>query len=73
MPTTLTIQISHPDVVTGDARIGLYNSIAHTLDELGPEWTHRLSHSDRGKLVMYFVRGSAVKPVPSDTAATGGR
>lgn len=56
MPITLTIEVSHPDVVSGDARNALYNSIAQSFEVLGPEWTHRFSHSANGSLTINFER-----------------
>jgi hypothetical protein len=55
---TLTIHVSHPDIVTGDARNALYNSIAQSFEVLGPEWTHRFSHATDGRLIVHFERNS---------------
>lgn len=59
LPITLTINISHPDVVTGDARTALYNSVAQTLEVLGPEWTHRCTSMTNGNLLINFYRNRA--------------
>lgn len=56
MAITLTIQVSYPDVITGDARTVLYNSIAQSFEVLGPEWAHRFSHSIDGSLTVHFER-----------------
>lgn len=64
MPITLTIHITHPDVVTGDARSALYNSIAQTLECLGPDWTHRITTVSNGNLLINFERmKSADRPI----------
>lgn len=54
MPITLTIHVSHPDVVRGDARTALLNSIAQTLEALGPDWNHRMTTASNGNLVINF-------------------
>lgn len=63
MPITLTIHITHPDVVTGDARSALYNSIAQTLECLGPDWTHRITTVSNGNLLINFERMKSAEHV----------
>lgn len=54
MPITLTVHITHPDVVRGDARTSLYNSVAQTLEVLGPEWNHHITTMTNGNLFIEF-------------------
>lgn len=54
MPITLTIHITHPDVVRGDARTAIYNSVAQTLEALGPDWNHVVTQATNGNLVVRF-------------------
>lgn len=56
MPITLEIHVTHPDVIRGDARTSLYNSVAQTLDALGPEWTHITTQMANGNLLIQFRR-----------------
>lgn len=58
MPITLTIQISHPDVVCGDRRTAIYNSVAQSMEALGPEWNHVETTVSNGNLVINFHRPS---------------
>lgn len=51
---TLTIHITHPDVVRGDARTAIYNSVAQTLEALGPDWNHVITQAVNGNLIVKF-------------------
>lgn len=57
---TLTLHISHPSVIRGDDRTHLYNSLAQTLDALGPEWNHLATTMDNGNLLIHFNRTRSV-------------
>lgn len=62
---SLTIQITHPDVMRGDARTSIYNSIAQSMYALGPEWNHRLTTMHNGSLSINFERiGEQVASLP---------
>lgn len=54
MPITLTIHISNPEVVCGDARTSLYNSVAPALEALGQNWHHVITQTDKGNLLIEF-------------------
>lgn len=70
---SLTVHISHPDVVCGDARTALYNSIAQTFEVLGPEWTHKVTTMNNGNLIIYFerIKGDDT-PLPTGPAPDSG-
>lgn len=53
---TLEIHVTHPDVVRGDARTSLYNSVAQTLEALRPEWNHVTTMMENGNLLIQFKR-----------------
>lgn len=55
---TLTIDITHPDVIRGDARTSLYNSVAQSMEALGDEWIHHTTQAKDGNLKIHFVRKS---------------
>lgn len=56
MPITVTISISEPDTITGDARHDVLNSIAQTLEVLGPEWTHIVTYTATGTIEIRYTR-----------------
>lgn len=56
MPIFLEIHLSHPDIVTGDARNLLYNSITQTIEVLGPEWNHTVTTTSNGNLSIRFEK-----------------
>lgn len=63
MPITLTIEVSHTDVVNGDARNAIYNSVAQTFEALGDEWTHKATQTQGGNLCIQFERKLVVSPI----------
>lgn len=63
MPITLTIEVSHPDVVNGDARNALYNSVAQSFEALGSDWVHKVTHSQCGSLCIRFERRAGMSPI----------
>jgi hypothetical protein len=57
MAIILTIAVSNP---TPGSRSALLNSIAQTLDLLGPEWNHLTTHAEEGRVEVMFSRVQVV-------------
>lgn len=62
---SLTVHITQPDVVRGDARTAIYNSVAQTLDALGPEWNHKLTLTENGSLKILYERNGGSLEIES--------
>jgi hypothetical protein len=58
MPISIIIKITEPDVVIGDAQNHVVNSIAMSLDALGPGWKHVVTYAEEGKVEIHLLKKS---------------
>lgn len=54
MPITLTIHLNNPTECSPRERQMLFHSLVDTMESLGSEWNHKLTHSRDGNMVVQF-------------------
>lgn len=61
MPITLTIHLNNHHNIDPRERQMLFHSLVDTMESLGPEWNHKLTHSRDGDMVVQFERVPALE------------